>query len=129
MKTEVFTLCDNAQDYSGKSIIVGTFNEIKAESFPTTVQSICMVIRIAFEPDEKIDSTLVISAYDVDNPDALLMKFDAPFNNMPTENKRRSFANAVLKLDGFIIPKPGTYRFELKVGDWSDNLELYASKF
>lgn len=128
MKTEVLTLCDSAQEYLGKSVIVGTFNEIKAEAYPTAIQNVCMAIRIAFNPDEKVESTLTIRAYDVENPDALLMKFETPFNNNPSGNNQRSFTNALLKLDGFMIPKKGTYRFEISIGDWSDNIEVYAKQ-
>ena len=128
MKTEILTLCDNAQDYNGKTVITGTFNEVKAADYPTVLQNICMVLRISFEHNEHINSNLILKAYDIDASEALLMKFDTPFENMPTDNNRRSFVNAILKLDGITLPKPGVYRFEVQIGDWKDNVELYVTK-
>lgn len=127
MKTELFTLCDSAQEYAGKCVIMGTFNEIKGDSFPTALQNISLVIRLAFDPDEDWHSTLTISAYNISDKEFPIVKFDTVITNKPTSNGQRSFVNALLKLDGIQIPKPGTYRFEVKLGDWSDNIELYAS--
>lgn len=126
MKTEILTLCDSAQEYLGKCVIMGTFNEFKTASFPTMIQNVSLVIRIAFDQDEDIEAEMSIRAYNIKEPEYLIVNFNTPFTNMANRNGKRSFANAILKLDGLQIPKPGTYVFEIKIGDWSDNIELYA---
>lgn len=126
MKTEILTLCDSAQEYLGKTVIMGTFNEFKSTVFPTLIQNVSLVIRIAFNHDEDVNAELNIRAYNIKEPEYLIINFNTPFTNKPNSNGKRSFANAILKLDGLQIPKPGTYVFEIKIGDWSDNIELYA---
>ena len=37
METEIFTLCDFAQDAGGKLTIVGTFDQISSANFPVTI--------------------------------------------------------------------------------------------
>lgn len=127
MKTELFTLCDAAQEYMSKCVIMGTFNEIKSAEFPTLIQNVSLVIRIAFDPDEVVNSNIQISAYNINEPEFRIINFTFPFSNQKTDNPQRSFANAILKLDGLQIPKPGTYRFQIEIGDWHDNIELYAN--
>ncbi len=127
MKTELFTLCDAAQEYMSKCVIMGTFNEIKSGAYPTAIQNISLVIRIAFEPDETVKSDIHISACNVSEPEFRIIDLTFPFNNQTANNPQRTFANAILKLDGLQIPKPGTYRFQIEIGDWQDNIELYAN--
>lgn len=127
MKTELLTLCDAAQEYIGKCVIVGTFNEFSSESFPAMIPNVSLVFRIAFEPNEYIDSNIIIKAYNVADPDFPIVNLNAAVLNKPSNNSKRSFTNGILKLDGLQIPKPGTYRFEVSIGDFKDDIELYAS--
>jgi len=46
MQIAIFTLCDYAQNYGGKSIIVGTFNQISSKSFPFVHNTFSIVGRI-----------------------------------------------------------------------------------
>lgn len=128
MKTEIFTLCDSAMDYLGKTVIVGTFNDLKAVSFPVSIQNISLVIRLSFEQNESFEQQMSLKAYNVDDPELQIFVFNSPFSVAAQKEKRRSFLNLNLKLDGIHIPKQGTYRFEIKIGDWQDSIELYAAK-
>ncbi len=49
MKTELFTLCDFAQENGGKLTIVGTFDTIIARIFPCTHPQLAVVIRLRFD--------------------------------------------------------------------------------
>jgi hypothetical protein len=49
MKTELFTLCDFAQENGGKLTIVGTFDTIIAREFPCIHPHLSIVIRIRYD--------------------------------------------------------------------------------
>jgi len=49
MKTELFTLCDFAQENSGKLTLVGTFDTIIARDFPCVHPQLAVVIRLRFD--------------------------------------------------------------------------------
>ncbi|MDR1212105.1 MAG: hypothetical protein LBK40_07735 [Spirochaetaceae bacterium] len=49
MKTELFTLCDFAQESGGKLTIVGTFDTIIAREFPCVHSHLSIVIRIRYD--------------------------------------------------------------------------------
>lgn len=35
MQIEIFTICDNAQVYAGKAVVMGAFNQLKAKKTPS----------------------------------------------------------------------------------------------
>ncbi|MDR1428951.1 MAG: hypothetical protein LBI85_01560 [Spirochaetaceae bacterium] len=49
MRTELFTLCDFAQENGGKLTIVGTFDTIIAREFPCVHPHLFIVIRIRYD--------------------------------------------------------------------------------
>ncbi len=49
MKTELFTICDFAQEQGGKLTIVGTYDTIVSRSFPCVHPQLSVVIRIRFD--------------------------------------------------------------------------------
>jgi hypothetical protein len=49
MKTEFFTLCDFAQEQSGKLTVVGTFDTIVSRQFPCVHPLFFIVIRLRFD--------------------------------------------------------------------------------
>src|SRR5712672_3076238 len=53
METEIFTLCDFAQDAGGKLTIVGTFDQIGSKTFPVTHPSCSLACRLRFSEKEQ----------------------------------------------------------------------------
>jgi hypothetical protein len=49
MKTELFTLCDFAQENEGKLTVVGTFDTIVAREFPCVHPLLSVVVRLRFD--------------------------------------------------------------------------------
>ncbi|MCL2382500.1 MAG: hypothetical protein FWC64_13090 [Treponema sp.] len=49
MRIELFTLCDSAQENSGKLTIVGTFDTIVSRNFPCVHPRLSVVVRIRFD--------------------------------------------------------------------------------
>ncbi|QQO11073.1 DUF6941 family protein [Breznakiella homolactica] len=66
MKTEVFTLCDFAQENGGKLTIVGTFDTIIARDFPCVHPLLSIVIRMRFDIWEFGNHTFRIETRDLD---------------------------------------------------------------
>lgn len=128
MKTEIFTLCDTAQEYMGKAVIVGTINELKSQTFPVSVPNMSLVVRLASDPEEIIHPEIKLTAYNINNPDKKIITLNVPIVTNGSDKSRRNFLSFMLKLDGLPIPEEGTYKFEIKIGEWSDNIELYVIK-
>lgn len=130
MKTEIFTLSDNTQNYGTKAVIVGTFNEIASQNYPVRVPFATLIIRIAFEPSERFGgSELTINGFHKQDPELKIadFKFVLPPDDSIDETKRH-FTNITLNLDGMVLPKSGTYVFRISVGGWHDDIELYANR-
>lgn len=70
MQIEIYTLCDNAQVYAGKAVVVGAFNQVKASKLPVIMPSLTLAVRIVFEKTEAGGKTFFI---DIINPDGTLL--------------------------------------------------------
>lgn len=66
MKTEIFTLCDFAQENGGKLTVVGTFDTIIARNFPCVHPQLSIVIRLRFDLWEFGSHTFRIETRDLD---------------------------------------------------------------
>ena len=66
MDIQIFTLCDSAQEYNGKLVIVGAFNEITASSFPAVHPEMAIVVRTIIENEDKEGHDVEISAFKSD---------------------------------------------------------------
>lgn len=64
MEYEIFTICDNAQNYNGKLVIVGTFDTIFSQSFPLTYDAFSLAVKINCPTEEFKDGTLQVSLKD-----------------------------------------------------------------
>ncbi|WP_289293350.1 MULTISPECIES: hypothetical protein [Bacteroides] len=63
MEIEILTLADNAQNYQGKLVVVGTFNMINSLSFPFKY-SFTLVCKFRLLKDEKIFENISIKLID-----------------------------------------------------------------
>lgn len=70
MQIEVFTMCDGAQTYSGKAVIMGSFNQVKTKKLPLIMQNLTLAVRIAFEKNEMGDK---LFNFTIKNPDGSLL--------------------------------------------------------
>lgn len=66
MQIEIFTLCDNAQVYAGKAVVIGAFNQIKVQKLPVMIPSLTLAVRVSFDNTEAGDKTFF---FDIKNPD------------------------------------------------------------
>lgn len=57
MQIEIFTICDNAQVYAGKAVVMGAFNQLNAKKLPVVVPNFTLAVRVSFEKEESGDKT------------------------------------------------------------------------
>ena len=125
MKVDIFTLCDSAQEYNGKLVIVGTFNYIQAEHFPIMYPEFALVARILFDESEKGKHHIEFSIKK-DGKDVFIM----PPGYLDADNTqakgRDSVINVIVKGNNVPITEPGIYTVSLKVDDkeWPSDLNV-----
>ncbi len=67
MKTELFTLCDFAQEQGGKLTVVGTFDTIVSRNFPCIHPQLSIIIRLRFDLWEFGTHSFRIETRDLDD--------------------------------------------------------------
>ena len=70
MQIEIFTICDYAQVYAGKAVVMGAFNQMKAQKLPVVVPNLTLAVRVSFEKEESGDKTFY---FYIKNPDGTLL--------------------------------------------------------
>ena len=125
MKVDIFTLCDSAQEYGGKLIIIGTFNSIYAKEFPTLHPEFALVARVVFSEDEKgvhnIDFSIKKNGEEV-----YIMPLGQMTADTTSTKGKDAIINVVVKGNNIPIPSAGTYVVTLKVDDkvWESDLHV-----
>jgi len=123
MKVDIFTLCDSAQEYDGKLVIIGTFNRLSSTQFPTVHPELALVARIIFSETEKgkhnIDFMVKKENEDI---------FVIPPGHMTadiTESKGNDTAiNIIIKGNNIPIQSAGIYKVTLNIDGqiWDSDL-------
>lgn len=117
MLTEIFTLCDSAEDYNGKLIIVGTFNNIYAPSFPATHPTLSIVAKVAFDADETNEKHLFRIYIRKSDEEITLM--DTGYHDVVLINRGggKIYSNFVLRANNLAFPKQGEYMVNLEIDE------------
>lgn len=125
MFIDIFTLCESAQEYSGKLVIVGTFNQIVADKFPFAYPELAIVARIGFNKEEKGIHDLELSMKKNDEEIYLINPTQMNADNSKAEEDY-TFLNLIFKGNNVTIPSPGTYKVTLKIDNQIKESELYV---
>lgn len=124
MKVDIFTLCDSAQEYNGKLVIVGTFNSIVAKQFPVVHPEFALVARIVFDENEKGVHNVKFCIKKNENV------FIMPETTMNVDTSgtqgKDAVTNFVVKGNSIEIPEDGVYKVILKVDEreWESDLNV-----
>lgn len=125
MQIDIFTLCDNAQNYDGKAVIVGTFNQINSNKFPFVyTPSFSIVGRIGYEIGGEKDFKLSFLS-----PEGKLMV--PPFiwkTTVVAEEGKLGYIDFNLLFNQIHFDVPGTYIFRLESDDIQRELPLYLMR-
>lgn len=126
MKIDIFTLCDSAQEYGGKLVIVGTFNTISASSFPVVHPELAVVARICFLSSEGGIHNMEISIKSEDGKKVLLPPVKASVDN--SKQKEGSLMNILVKGNNINLETPGLYKAFLTVDDQVFDTDLFVKE-
>jgi hypothetical protein len=128
MEIEIFTLCDYAQDINGKLIVVGTFDLINANSFPSVHPSCAIAGRFRFSDKELGQHSLRIKLIDEKGKDLITPVEGNIQVNKPLAGHYATM-NFVLNLSQLKFETQGRYSFELYIdGEWKSGLPLVLNK-
>lgn len=128
MEIEIFTLCDFAQDNSGKLTVVGTFDGIHSKQFPFTQQSFSVACRLRFSEKETGQHDMRLRFID-GNGKELLQPIEGQINIPKPTNGQYTTINLVFNLNQIKFDKPGRYAFELYIdGEWTSGLPLFVNQ-
>lgn len=124
MQIDIFTLCDYAQNYAGKSFIIGTFNQISSKSFPFVYNSFNVVGRIGYK-------TLGIKKLKLEVLDPKGVDVISPIDwnvDVGKDNTKIAFVEFNIALNQVQFREPGTYEVKLYCEDEVRVLTLYVTK-
>ena len=114
MQVDIFTLCDNAQEYNGKLVIVGTFNQITAPQYPFIHPELAIVASIQFDENEKKEHDIEIGIKKCDSEYFLMPPTPMKASNANTQGDY-TYINLVVKGNNIEIKEPGKYIVYLKI--------------
>lgn len=124
METEIFTLCDFAQDTNGKLTIVGTFDRINnIKSFPYTHPSCSVACRLRFSAKEGGAHKFKLHLINVAGKE--LAAIDGDMNIGNTAGAEYVTINIPVNFGQLKFDTAGRYSFELYIdGKWISGLPL-----
>lgn len=128
METEIFTLCDFAQDSGGKLTIVGTFDQIGSQNFPVTHPACSLACRLRFSEKEAGPHDFKIRLVDAKGKE-VIPSIEGNINVGMPVNSQYAAINLVGNLNQLKFEKEGRYSFELYLdGSWVTGLPLNLIK-
>ncbi|MEI9912489.1 MAG: hypothetical protein WDO71_24255 [Bacteroidota bacterium] len=128
METEIFTLCDFAQDAGGKLTIVGTFDQIGSATFPVVHPACSLACRLRFSEKESGVHDFKLKLVDTAGKN-VIAPIEGNINVAIPPKVQYSAINIIGNLNQLKFEKEGRYSFELYVdGDWVTGLPLNLIK-
>lgn len=121
---DIFTLCDSAQEYSGKMIIVGTFNTINVLKLPTIYSEFAIAAKVTLDKEhEKVKGEHTVKIY--------IKKFDSnSYLLPPLEHKintdKNSDLNLVMRFNGLPIKEDGRYIVTMEIDSVKKETNLFV---
>jgi len=114
MDVEIFALCDHAQDFGGKMVIIGTFDTITAPVFPAVHASLSIATRLRFLRTEAGLHKVNILAVNEDGKE-ILPPFTGDLVVNPPPQSESMVVNFCLDIGRLTFEKPGRYGVDLIV--------------
>lgn len=128
MEIEIFTLCDFAQDNSGKLTIVGTFDGIHSKQFPVVHSNFSVACRLRFSEKETGQHDMRLRFIDAGGKE-LFQPITGQMNIPLPINGQYTTINLVFNLNQVKFEKAGRYSFELYIDDeWESGLPLFVNQ-
>ncbi len=115
MRLDFAFLADAAQvDAGGKLSVLGVFDRIRGQEFPTRHGRIALVLRLEATPGDEGSHQVDIRLRGPDGADLLRLDGEVRVGPGPASGESTRIAQ-VLNLDGVVFSRPGRYRFEIRL--------------
>ncbi|MBN1867338.1 hypothetical protein JW916_08600 [Candidatus Sumerlaeota bacterium] len=126
MEVEIFALCDAAADYGGKLNLLGTFDTVRAQQFPTARPHCAVALRMRFERVEEGEHRIRINFVDGDGK-PIIPNLDSKLTVRFPPEVSSVCANMVLAINGMKFDRPGHYSIDLGVdGRYEKSLPIHV---
>ncbi len=113
MVTEIFVMCDGANDSHGKLNILGAFDMIVADDFPFVHPHCAVAVRLRYgRTDEQEQKINLILRNDADN--TVLARIDTTLKRGISLNPT-STGNLIIHINSLRFEKPGDYSIILQI--------------
>jgi len=113
MVTEVFVMCDGANDSHGKLNILGAFDMIVAGEFPFVHPHCTIALRLRYDRTDSQESTIRLVLQNAAG-DAVLTSIDTTVKRAASANPTAS-ANLIVNINALRFEKPDDYSIMLQV--------------
>ena len=113
MITEVFVVCDAANDSHGKLNILGAFDTIVAAEFPFVHPHCTIALRLRYNSNTVKEHPIKLDLQGASGS-PLLASMDAVIKSGVSPNTTAT-ANLIININALRFEKPGDYSFVLKV--------------
>lgn len=128
MEIEIFTLCDYAQDYSGKLLVVGTFDVITSQNFPCVHPSCSIAGRLRFSEKEVGPHELKLRLTNSSDLD-IVPPIEGQIQINKPEVGNYSTINFAITMGQLKFESAGKYSIQLYIdNDWKSGLTIMLHK-
>lgn len=115
MKIDILTLCDNAQEYNGKLVIVGALNEIVVPKVPAIIPELAVVARTIIEDETAERHEIEITASNASTgKEGLLPPFKTILETKGNTGKT-VYSNVIVRMNNLTIPEAGKYVVKFRI--------------
>jgi hypothetical protein len=129
MQIEIFTICDNAQVYAGKAVVMGAFNQVKVQKLPVVVPNLTLAVRVAFDKEEEGDKSFY---FFIKNPDgsSLVPELRCDTKQVPRQNTQDQLITYDMNivLGNVVFNQYGCYTVTMKYLNKDFYLKFYVQK-
>ena len=111
LRIEIFAVCDGATEQDGRLSLLGTYELLKAASFPFTLPQATLVLRLRFWPAELREHQVRLA---MTGPDGqpVGQPLEGKVILQPARADRSTAYNVIAQLHQLPIEQPGEYTFD-----------------
>lgn len=126
MEVQILTLCDNAQEYNGKLVVVGAFNQINALSYPTKIPEMSIVAHLSFAEEDNGQHMITFGLTN-EATGMEIIKSQPYTQKIDMQGKNHAVnVNFVVKAPNFLVPNEGRYILYVDVDGHRIQSTIYA---
>jgi hypothetical protein len=127
MDIEVLVICDSAQIYQDKLVVVGTFNTIYAEHCPFVYPAFSLACRLNYT-DSNESGTKDVKIAIIDEKGQSIMPVMDFSVAIPYDIRESYISNIVAGFANIKFDNFGRYSIRISIGDFHKDLYLYLKK-